>query len=107
MGSEDQVTSMAMVFLPAIPGVQSNDPSSATLVTHWLRVAKKVEVPIAIVNSTLCCRISACIYNESSEYDALGDAIEQLTDLDAAAVQATLHACQWPSHEFESPANKR
>ena len=64
----------AMVTIPW-PGKEAATPENAKRLHDGLWSAHRIEVPVIVANDRLWVRISAQIYNEMSDYEALADAL--------------------------------
>jgi len=64
----------AMVTIPW-PGKGAATPENAKRLHDGLWSAHRIEVPVIVANDRLWVRISAQIYNEMSDYEALADAL--------------------------------
>jgi selenocysteine lyase/cysteine desulfurase len=69
---------MASIELPLMPRYPATSESAAALHSHLLD-ARGIEVPISYWQARLWVRISVQIYNTRADYEALRDAVSDLT----------------------------
>ncbi|KAG2490959.1 hypothetical protein HYH03_010636 [Edaphochlamys debaryana] len=75
---------MLALELPPLEGYGPTAPDAGRL-QRWLRGERRIEVPVIAVDGRLFVRISGAIYNDLSDYEQLGEAIQSLQRRPAAA----------------------
>jgi isopenicillin-N epimerase len=66
-----------MATLPLPPRL-GGDLAQARRLQHWLLFERQIEVPVITRGDRLWLRVSAQVYNDDSDIERLGDAIDEV-----------------------------